>query len=91
VTGVIRTMICCVNARYAYRRFSSTKASKLRKAFLSALEEIPNCLGDLNDIAVHESLTADIAKNPAPNARATRRAFAAGVLTAVKMPASTPL
>jgi hypothetical protein len=41
-------------------------------------------LGDLNDIAVHESLTADIALDPAPHrdsSSRSRRAFAAGVLT----------
>jgi hypothetical protein len=40
-------------------------------------------LGNLNDIAVHENLTADFATNTAPNAQAndrSRRAFAAGVL-----------
>jgi triphosphatase len=64
--------------------FSGKKASKLRKAFLSALEEMQDCLGDLNDIAVHENLTANIATHSVPNTQAkdrTRRAFAAGVLT----------
>jgi len=63
--------------------FPSKKSSKRRTAFLSALEDMQDCLGDLNDIAVHENLTADIATNPAPNKRANdlpRRAFAAGVL-----------
>ena len=63
--------------------FPNKKSSKRRTAFLSALEDMQDCLGDLNDIAVHENLTADIATNPAPNKRANdlpRRAFAAGVL-----------
>ncbi len=63
--------------------FSGKKASKLRRAFLSTLEDVQDCLGDLNDIAVHENLTADIAKSSAPNTQAEdrpQRAFAAGVL-----------
>src|SRR5438067_8708097 len=62
--------------------FPSKKSSKRRTAFLSALEDMQDCLGDLNDIAVHENLTADIVTNPAPNKRddLPRRAFAAGVL-----------
>jgi hypothetical protein len=53
-------------------------------AFLSALGEVRDCLGDLNDISVHEHLTAEIATEPAPSTKAqdrARRAFAAGVLT----------
>jgi CHAD domain-containing protein len=63
--------------------FSGKKASKPRKAYLAALEEMQDHLGDLNDIAVHENLTAHIAISPAPNTQAndrSRRAFAAGVL-----------
>ena len=64
--------------------FSGNKVSKLRKSFLSALEDMQDSLGDLNDIAVHENLTMDIAKNHAlstPAKDGSRRAFAAGVLT----------
>ena len=64
--------------------FADKKASKRRKAFLGALEGMQDCLGDLNDIAVHETLTEDMATNPTPHTRAkdrSRRAFAAGVLT----------
>jgi CHAD domain-containing protein len=63
--------------------FSGKKASKSRKAFLSALEDLQDRLGDLNDIAVHENLIADIPKSSAPKAQAKsrpQRAFAAGVL-----------
>jgi triphosphatase len=63
--------------------FSGKKASKSRKAFLSALEDLQDHLGDLNDIAVHENLIADIANSSAPKAQAKsrpQRAFAAGVL-----------
>ena len=64
--------------------FPGKKAAKRRTAFLSALEDMQDCLGDLNDIAVHENLTAGMATNPASNRHANdlpRRAFAAGVLT----------
>jgi inorganic triphosphatase YgiF len=64
--------------------FAGKRASKLRRSFLSALEDMQDCLGDLNDIAVHKSLTADIALDPAPSKDASGqsgRAFAAGVLT----------
>jgi triphosphatase len=64
--------------------FPGRKASKQRKAFLSALEDMQDCLGALNDIAVHENLTADMAIHSPPDTRAnerSRRAFAAGVLT----------
>lgn len=64
--------------------FSGKKISRLRKMFLSALEEIQDCLGELNDIATHENLTARIATSPVANAQGnerSRRAFAAGVLT----------
>jgi CHAD domain-containing protein len=64
--------------------FTGKKVSRLRKAFLSVLEEVQDCLGDLNDISVHEHLTAEIATEPAPSTKAqdrARRAFAAGVLT----------
>ena len=63
---------------------SGKKVSRLRTAFLSALEEVQDCLDDLNDISVHEHLTAEIATEPAPSTKAqdrARRAFAAGVLT----------
>lgn len=73
--------------RYAAEFFATVfpgkTASKRRKAYLSALEEMLDYLGDLNDIAVHENLTAHIAISPAPNTQAnerSRRAFAAGVL-----------
>lgn len=63
--------------------FPGKKRAKLRKAFLSTLEDMQDCLGSLNDIAVHEDLTADIAVNfthDTPAKDRSRRAFAAGVL-----------
>ena len=64
--------------------FAGKRPSRLRKSYLAALEKMQDRLGDLNDIAVHESLTADIALDPAPHrdsSSRSRRAFAAGVLT----------
>jgi triphosphatase len=64
--------------------FPGKKSSKRRKAFLLALEEMQDCLGDLNDIAVHENLTTQMAKDAPANAQDkdhSQRAFAAGVLT----------
>jgi triphosphatase len=63
--------------------FPGKKSSKLHGGFVSALEDIQERLGDLNDIVMHEDMTADIARSPSPNGRAkerSRRAFAAGVL-----------
>ena len=40
-------------AQFFETLFSGKKASRLRKAFLSALEEVQDRLGDLNDIRVH--------------------------------------
>jgi triphosphatase len=86
--GRHRLRIRAKKLRYAAEFFETVfpgkKVSKLRTAFLSALEDMQDCLGDLNDIAVHENLTANIATHPAPNKHANdlpRRAFAAGVLT----------
>jgi triphosphatase len=67
--------------------FPGKRASKVRKAFLSAIEEMQDRLGNLNDIAVHEKLAADFAASTAPSAQASdraRRAFAAGVLTGLE-------
>ena len=60
------------------------EALQVSAAYLSALENVQDCLGDLNDIAVHRTLTVDIATDSASNRQAkdrSRRAFAAGVLT----------
>jgi triphosphatase len=71
--------------RYAAEFFASAfpgkKASKRREAFLSALKGMQDCLGDLNDIVVHESLTTGIAKHSKRRKDRSKRAFAAGLLT----------
>jgi inorganic triphosphatase YgiF len=73
--------------RYASEFFASLflgkAASKRREKFLSALKRVQACLGDLNDIAVHEERITDIA-NRRERSRGhghPKRAFAAGLLT----------
>ena len=62
--------------------FAGKKQAKRRLAFLSALKQLQECLGELNDIAVHEKLTTGIVEASAtPAARPSRRALAAGLLT----------
>jgi CHAD domain-containing protein len=64
--------------------FPGKKASKRRKKFLSALEDAQDCLGDLNDIAVHEDRITAIADESRRSRRRRgnpKRAFAAGLLT----------
>jgi triphosphatase len=62
--------------------FQGKKQHKCRAAFLSALKDLQDCFGELNDIFVHEKLTAGIVEAPdAASARSPRRVFAAGLLT----------
>jgi len=63
--------------------FPGKKASKRREKFLSALEDVQDCLGDLNDIAVHEDRITAIADERRSRRRRgnPKRAFAAGLLT----------
>src|SRR5262249_4339547 len=64
--------------------FPGKKAARRRDQFVSRLEKLQNTLGDLNDIAVHEKLTAEVADiheedGKGRKARPTK-AFAAGRL-----------
>jgi triphosphatase len=64
--------------------FRGKKASRRRAKFLSALERVQDCLGDLNDIAVHEDRITAIANRRGLGQRrrgSPKRAFAAGLLT----------
>jgi triphosphatase len=65
--------------------FPGKKAEKRRKEFLAALEKLQDALGELNDIAVHEGLTAEIVDASAADDRRgmgrARKAFAAGRLS----------
>jgi CHAD domain-containing protein len=59
--------------------FSGKQSDKRRKKFLAALEAVQDCLGDLNDIAVHENMISAAGMGHRPTSR--KRAFAAGLLT----------
>ncbi len=54
--------------------FPGKKARKHQQKFQAVLRDMQDCLGDLNDISVHISLSREIA------AKTPRRAFAAGVV-----------
>lgn len=62
--------------------FSGKQASKRRTKFLAALETVQDCLGDLNDIAVHEGMISAAGMRHRPISR--KRAFAAGLLTGLE-------
>jgi triphosphatase len=85
--GRHRLRIQAKKVRYASEFFANLfpgrKASKRREKFLSALERLQDCLGDLNDIAVHEDRIAAIANRRGRNRLrgSPKRAFAAGLLT----------
>jgi CHAD domain-containing protein len=82
-----RLRIQAKKVRYASEFFADLfpgrKASKRREEFLSALERVQDCLGDLNDIAVHEDRITAIANRRGRSRRrgSPNRAFAAGLLT----------
>jgi inorganic triphosphatase YgiF len=62
--------------------FPGKKQHKRRAAFLAALKDLQDRFGELNDIFVHEKLTAGIVEAPdAAAAKSPRRVFAAGLLT----------
>jgi triphosphatase len=62
--------------------FPGKKTRERRRRFLSALEQLQDALGDLNDIAVHEGLTEQIVDNKDVMGKRRRgrakKAFAAG-------------
>jgi triphosphatase len=61
--------------------FAGRKQQKRRAAFLSALKELQDCLGDLNDIFMHEKLATGMAQASGTRSpRRTRELFAAGLL-----------
>ncbi len=81
-----RLRIQAKKVRYASEFFASLfpgkSACKRRSKFLSALERVQDCLGELNDIVVHEDRIKAIAwtsRKPRRRAGPTR-AFAAGLL-----------
>lgn len=65
--------------------FPGKKAARRRKAFLNALRGMQDCLGDLNDISVHESMMAELAgaskSQGVPRGEGPKRAYVAGLLS----------
>ncbi len=61
--------------------FDGKAASKRHRTFVRALHGLQDCLGDLNDIAVHENRSTAVAEASAARAKAQpHRAFAAGLV-----------
>jgi CHAD domain-containing protein len=72
--------------------FAGKKQAKRRHAFFSALKQLQECLGELNDIVVHEKLTTGIVEATAtPAAQPSRRMFAAGLLAGHEQARFKPL
>lgn len=66
--------------------FPGRKAGRQRKVFLVAVRALQDSLGDLNDIAVHETLMAEMASvskatRPPARGEVRTRAYAEGLLT----------
>jgi inorganic triphosphatase YgiF len=59
--------------------FSGKQPEKRREKFLAALEQVQSCLGDLNDIVVHEKIISAAGIKRRKTSR--KKAFAAGLLT----------
>jgi CHAD domain-containing protein len=71
--------------RYASEFFAGAfpggKSARRQKAFLKRLKPVQDCLGELNDITVHQHLTSDLAAEPARRNGRGKTAFAAGLLS----------
>lgn len=75
--------------RYASEFFANAfpgkKPARLRAAFIAALEKLQDALGELNDIGVHEELSAGLAQETngdgSPRKVRAKKAFAAGRLS----------
>jgi inorganic triphosphatase YgiF len=64
--------------------FPGRRASKRRQGFLEGLEQLQDALGELNDIAVHEHLSAQIIEEDVTanhRRKGAQKAFAAGRLS----------
>jgi CHAD domain-containing protein len=61
--------------------FTGRKQQKRRAVFLAALKDLQDCLGDLNDIFMHEKFAAGMARAPGTRSpRPAKELFAAGLL-----------
>jgi CHAD domain-containing protein len=64
--------------------FPGAKSKRRQRVFLKRLKPVQDCLGELNDITVHQHLTSDLAAEPARGAHRNgegKKAFAAGLLS----------
>jgi CHAD domain-containing protein len=75
--------------RYAAEFFAGAfpckKSARRREAFVAALEQLQDALGDLNDIAVHEEISKRLLESAAADGKRrggrAKKAFAAGRLS----------
>jgi inorganic triphosphatase YgiF len=80
----IRTKKVRYAAEFFAGAFPGRKAGQRREDFVAALEKLQDALGDLNDISVHEDLSAGLAQQDADGTSRRlrrRKAFAAGRLS----------
>ena len=71
-------------AEFFAAAFPGKKANKRRKTFIASLEKLQDALGDLNDIIVHEDLSAGLVQDQKSNGARKprqRKVFAAGRLS----------
>jgi CHAD domain-containing protein len=64
--------------------FPGAKSNRRQRAFLKRLKPVQDCLGELNDITVHQHLTSDLAAEATNGAHRNgggKTAFAAGLLS----------
>jgi CHAD domain-containing protein len=60
--------------------FPGARAARRHREFVGGLKKLQDCLGELNDIVVHEALTAGLIEHDG-KAAAAQRAFTAGRLS----------
>ncbi|HEY1637602.1 MAG TPA: CHAD domain-containing protein [Rhizomicrobium sp.] len=68
------------SAEFFSSLFSGSKAKKERKRFESVLKALQNALGKLNDIAVHETLAAELASDAERAKERPQEAYAMGLV-----------
>jgi inorganic triphosphatase YgiF len=92
-----RLRISTKKLRYASEFFAclfpGPNPKRRRKAFISHLEKLQDALGELNDIAVHERLSAQIADDTHDRRRRarTKKVFAAGRVSGHEEARAAPL
>jgi triphosphatase len=61
--------------------FPGARSTRRHRRFVDGLKRLQDCLGELNDIAVHEALTAELIDHGGGRAVRAHKAFAAGQLS----------